>query len=113
MNNVLHVQFPKKLPRKKPRQRVFFLGYYYEGSPLCQSLEKLWIKRKPNNRWAFLHYHYGKAYEQEEYDGDELLNVLEAIPLVDEVTFDDLLQMGWYHRGEVIRLDIEPFSEKM
>jgi hypothetical protein len=105
MTNVVHVKFPNKSKRKKPRQRVFYLGQYYAGPPLCQSLEKLWIKRKPNNRWTFLQYHYGKAYEQEEYDGDDILDVLQSIPFVDEVTFDDLLQMGWYHKGEIVDLN--------
>ena len=103
MSNVIKVNFPKKSIRKYPRQRVFYIGQYYCGPPLCQSLQKLWLKRKPNNRWVFLEYHYGRAYEQEEYDGDDLPNVLDNIPMVDEVTIDDLLQMGWYHRGEVIQ----------
>ena len=41
---------------------------------------------------------YGRIYELEEYDGDDLLDVLDGIPLADEVTVDDLLGMGWYHR---------------
>ena len=105
MSNVIKVNFPKKSTRKYPRQRVFYIGQYYCGPPLCQSLQKLWLKRKPNNRWVFLEYHYGRAYEQEECDGDDLPNVLDNIPMVDEVTIDDLLQMGWYHRGEVIQLN--------
>ena len=105
MSNVIKVNFPKKSTRKYPRQRVFYIGQYYCGPPLCQSLQKLWLKRKPNNRWVFLEYHYGRAYEQEECDGDDLPNVLNNIPMVDEVTIDDLLQMGWYHRGEVIQLN--------
>ena len=67
------------------------------------SLEKLWIKRKPDNRWVFLQYHCGKAYELEEYDGDDLLTALECVPLADEVTIDGLLEMGWYHSGEIIK----------
>ena len=71
MSNVIKVNFPKKSIRKYPRQRVFYIGQYYCGPPLCQSLQKLWLKRKPNNRWVFLEYHYGRAYEHEEYDGDD------------------------------------------
>jgi len=104
MSNVKYVKFTKKSKRKKHRQRVFYLGQYYSGPPLCQSLEKLWIKRKPNNRWAFLEYQYGKACEQEEYDGDDILDVLQTIPFVDEVTIDDLFEMGWYHQGKVVDL---------
>jgi len=43
----------------------------------------------------------------------ESIHVLEGIPMAEKVTVDDLLEMEWYHRGEVIKLDIKPFSEKM
>lgn len=107
MTNVIHVKFLKQSQRKLPRQRVFYIGEYYAGPPLCQSLEKLWLKRKPNNRWVFQQKCYGRVYEWEEYDGDDLLDAFEDIPMVDEVTIDDLLKMGWYHRGEVIKLEID------
>lgn len=103
MSNVIHTTFPKKSKRVLPRRRVFYLGQYYSGPPLCQSLEKLWIKRKPNNRWVFQEKIYGRIYEQEEYDGDDLLEVIESIPFADEVTVDDLLEMGWYHHGEIVQ----------
>ena len=104
MSNVIHVKFPKKSKRKLPRQRVFYLGQYYAGPPLCQSLEKLWLKRKPNNRWVFQQKMYGRVYEQEEYEGDDLLEAIEGIPFEDEVTFDDLRAMGWYHCGHVVNV---------
>ena len=85
MSNVIKVNFPKKSIRKYPRQRVFYIGQYYCGPPLSQSLQKPWLKRKPNNRWVFLEYHYGRAYEQEEYYGDDLPNVLDNVPMVEEV----------------------------
>tara|TARA_B110000914_G_C15355344_1_gene395910 strand:+ start:284 stop:601 length:318 start_codon:yes stop_codon:yes gene_type:complete len=103
MNNVIYVEFQKQSKRKLPRKRVFYLGQYYAGPPLCQSLEKLWLKRKPNNRWVFQQKIYGIVFEYEEYDGDNLLAALDNIPLVDEVTMDDLLEMGWRHQGEVIQ----------
>ena len=105
MSNVIHVKFSKQSKRKLPRQRVFYIGHYYAGPPLCQSLEKLWLKRKPNNRWVFQQKYYGRVYEWEECAGDDLLNVLEGIPFADEVTIDDLLEMGWYHCGEILKLD--------
>ena len=105
MSNVIHTTFPKKSKRVFPRRRVFYLGQYYSGPPLCQSLEKLWIKRKPNNRWVFQEKIYGRVYEKEEYDGDDLLEVIGSIPFADEVSVDDLLEMGWYHRGEIIKID--------
>ena len=102
MSNVIHVKFPKKSKRKLPRQRVFYLGQYYAGPPLCQSLEKLWLKRRPNNRWIFQQKYYGRVYEWEECAGDDLPAALECIPMVDEVTIDDLLEMGWYQKGQFV-----------
>ena len=63
------------------------------------------LKRKPQNRWVFQQKYYGRVYECEEYDGDDLLDVLKGIPMVEEVTIDDLLEMGWHHRGKVIQFD--------
>ena len=107
MNNLIHVNFPKQSQRKLPRQRVFYLGEYYAGSPLCQSLEKLWLKRKPYNRWVLQQKCLGRVYEYEEYDGDDLLVALESIPMVDEVTIDDLLEMGWYHAGTILQYGVD------
>ena len=104
MSNVIQVKFPKKSKRKLPRQRVFYLGEYYAGPPLCQSVEKLWLKRKPNNRWVFQQKCHGRVYEWEEYDGDDLLDVLESIPMAEEVTIDGLFEMGWYHKGQIFSL---------
>lgn len=105
MSNVVCVKFPEKLTRKVPKQRVFYLGVYYAGPPFSQSLEKLWLKRRPNNRWVLQQKISGRVYEYEECDGNDLLNVLEGIPLADEINIDDLLNMGWYHQGEIL-----PFS---
>ena len=105
MNNVIQVSFTKnKLVRERVRKRVFYLGVYYCGPALCQSLEKLWIKRKPNDRWVLQQYDQGRVYELEECSGEDLPAVLDAIPFADEITIDDLLRMGWYHQGEVIYL---------
>ena len=40
----------------------------------------------------------------EEYDGDDLLDALESIPMAEEVTVDDLIEMGWYNEGEVVHI---------
>jgi len=102
MSSVIRVNFPKNSKRKLPKQRVFYLGVYYAGPPLCQSLKKLWLKRKPNNRWVLQQKIYGRVYEYVECDGDDLRNVLEGIPFAEEIDIDDLLDMGWYHEGEVV-----------
>ena len=103
MSNVIQITFPKQSKRVLPRRRVFYLGQYYSGPPLCQSLEKLWIKRKPNNRWVFQEKIYGRVHEQEEYDGDDLLEVIDSIPFVDEMTVYDSLDLGWDHHGETVQ----------
>ena len=108
MNNVIHVKFPKQSQRKLPRQRVFYIGEYYAGPPLCQSLEKLWLKRKPNNRWVFQQKCYGRVYEWEEYDGDDLLAAIGSISLVDSITTQDLVKMGGVHCGEVLSFRPKP-----
>lgn len=107
MSNVIHVKFPKKSKRKLPRQRVFYLGQYYAGPPLCQSLEKLWLKRKPNNRWVFQQKIYGRVYELEEYNGDDLVDAMERIPMAEKVTVNDLVEMGWYHEGTVLHFEVD------
>ena len=104
MNNVFHVNFPKKPEPKHSRQRVFYIGEYTCGPLMGQSLQKLWLKRKPNNRWVFLEYHNGKADYQEEYAGNDLPEILQSIPLENEITIHDLLKIGWRHSGEVVNL---------
>ena len=46
MTNI--VNFPKKEKRSKPlpRQRVFYIGYWYVGPVLCQEVQRLYLKRK-------------------------------------------------------------------
>ncbi len=68
MNNVIYVEFQKQSKRKLPRKRVFYLGQYYAGPPLCQSLEKLWLEREPNNRWVFQQKIYGIVFKFEDFD---------------------------------------------
>ena len=94
--------FQKTNQSVKDQEKIFLSRGLLLWSALCQSLEKLWIKRKPNNRWVLQQYHYGRVFEQEECSGEDLPAVLDAIPFADEITIDDLLKMGWYHQGEVV-----------
>ena len=110
MTNVIHVNFPKKIRTPYPRKRVFYLGQYYTGPPLCQSLENLWLKRKSNNRWVLQQKVHGRVYEYEECHSDDLIDVVNSIPLVDEVSVDELLQMGWSHRGQVEYFPTSPYQ---
>ena len=101
MTNVIHVNFPKKVSTPFPRKRVFYLGQYYAGPPLCQSLENIWLKRKSNDRWVLQHKIQGRVYECGECHSDDLIDTLQGIPLVDEVSIYDLPQMGWRHTGQI------------
>ena len=86
MSNVIPVNFHKNSKRKLPKQRVFYLGVYYAGPPMCQSLEKLWLKRRANNRWVLQQKVYGRVYEYDECDGNDLLSVREVKELFFKAT---------------------------
>ena len=49
---------PFKYEEALPRQRIFYLGIVYTGSPLCQDLTDLYLKRhgKKNNvrKWSLI-----------------------------------------------------------
>ena len=40
------------------------------------------------------------------------VNVIDKVDKFDGVTVDDLLEMGWYHTGEVVRWQWLPEGEK-
>jgi hypothetical protein len=110
MTNI--VNFPKKEKRSKPlpRQRVFYIGYWYVGPTLCQEVQRLYLKRKGLKNgiryWSVIT--YGKydesdtrtySIEIEECEENDVPDMLEAFDLDNEVTFSELANMGW--RGRV------------
>ena len=110
MTNIF--KFPKKVKREKPlpKQRVFYLGYRYVGPMLCQDVQNLYLKRKGLNDgirwWSIIRYgNYDEndsreySIELEECRENDLPDMLDEYDIGDQVTFDELREMGW--RGHV------------
>ena len=111
MTNI--VSFPQKEKRSKPlpRQKVFYIGYWYIGPTLCQKVQNLYLKRKGVKKgfryWSVIT--YGKydesdtrtySIELEQCEENDVPDMLEAFDLGNEVTFSELADMGW--RGQVM-----------
>ena len=106
------IQFPSKQKRSKPmpKQRVFYIGYRYVGPMFCQDLQSIYLKRngliKGARTWSLIR--YGK-YDENDYkeysielDRCEeygLPDLLDEYDVGDQVTFDELRDMGW--RGKI------------
>jgi len=106
------IQFPSKQKRSKPmpKQRVFYIGYRYVGPMFCQDVQNIYLKRngliKGTRTWSLIR--YGKYDENDfkeysiELDRCEeygLPDLLDEYDVGDQVTFDELRDMGW--RGEI------------
>ena len=106
------IQFPSKQKRSKPmpKQRVFYIGYRYVGPMFCQDVQNIYLKRngliKGVRTWSLIR--YGKYDENDfkeysiELDRCEeygLPDLLDEYDVGDQVTFDELRDMGW--RGEI------------
>ena len=106
MTNI--VNFPKKEKREKPlpKQRVFYIGFRYVGPFLCQDVQNIYLKRNGlKNRvrtWSLIT--YGK-YDENDYKEysieldscveNDLPTLLDEFEVGEEVTFDELREMGW------------------
>jgi len=110
MTNVISLPIPEKSPQKLPRQRVFYIGFHYVGPPLCQEIQKLYLKRRGirnGTRWWSIityarHIDYGSqvySLELDECKEDELLDLLEQLRIEECVTLDELRNMGWRGSG--------------
>ena len=106
MTNI--VKFPIKVKRDKPlpRQRVFYIGFRYVGPFLCQDVQSLYLKRKRVIEgvrcWSIIRYgHYDEndsreySIELEECRENDLPDMLDEYDIGDQVTFDELREMGW------------------
>ena len=106
MTNI--VKFPTKAKRDKPlpRQRVFYIGFRYVGPFLCQDVQNLHLKRKRVIEgvrwWSIIRYgHYDEndsreySIELEECRENDLPDMLDEYDIGDQVTFDELREMGW------------------
>ena len=106
MTNI--VKFPIKVKRDKPlpRQRVFYIGFRYVGPFLCQDVQSLYLKRKRViegvRQCSIIRYgHYDEndsreySIELEECRENDLPDMLDEYDIGDQVTFDELREMGW------------------
>jgi len=106
------LQFRKNTKRPKiytPRRRVFYIGYRYVGPFLCQDIQHLYLKRhgwKSGKReWSMITYakwdEWCKRPSVMELDICEeidLLDLLEEFDMGNEVSIEDLREMGWNGR---------------
>ena len=71
MTNI--VNFPKIEKREKllPRKRVFYIGFRYVGSYLCQDVQSLYLKRKRVIEgvrwWSIIRYGHYDENDSREY----------------------------------------------
>ncbi len=106
MTNI--VNFPKKEKREKsfPKQRVFYIGFRYVGPYLCQDVQNIYLKRNGlKNRirtWSLITYGKYDENDHKEYSieldrclENDLPNLLEEFDVGNEVTFQELRDMGW------------------
>ena len=111
MTNIVNFPKKEKRPAPIPRQRVFYIGYWYVGPMLCQEVQNLYLKRKGMKNgfryWSVIT--YGKydesdtrtySIEIEQCEENDVPDMLEAFDLGNEVTFSELADMGW--RGRVM-----------
>ena len=110
MTNI--VNFPKIEKREKPmpRQRVFYIGFRYVGPFLCQDVQNIYLKRnglKEGLRtWSLTTYGKYDENDKKEYsieldscEENDLPELLNEFDVGNQVTFDELREMGW--RGQV------------
>ena len=106
MTNI--VQFPNKEETFPPipRQRVFYIGFRYVGPFLCQDVQNIYLKRNGlKNKvrtWSLITYGKYDENDHKEYSieldscvENDLPNLLNEFEVEDEVTFDELREMGW------------------
>ena len=106
MTNVISFPIKQKRPIPLPRQRVFYIGFRYVGPMFCQDVQQLYLKRKglKNGKRCWAVITYGKyddcdkrtySIELDECSENELPNMLEEYDVSDDVSVEDLRDMGW------------------
>ena len=106
MTNI--IRFPLKEKRLKPipRQRVFYISFRYVGPFLCQEVQNIYLKRNGLQNgirtWSLIT--YGK-YDENDYkeysielercEENDLPDLLDEFDVGNQVTFDELREMGW------------------
>jgi hypothetical protein len=108
--NIIRFPVKERFENPLPKQRVFYIGFRYVGPYLCQEVQNLYLKRKGLNkgvrRWSIIT--YGKynegdskeySIELEQCNEDDLLSMLNEFEMGEEVSIEELRDMGW--RGEI------------
>ena len=106
MDNIIQFPFKKKPMSHMPKQRVFYIGYRYIGPMFCQDIQQLYLKRKGRRNgvryWSIITYcKYNEndtrtySFELEECEENDVLDMINGYEILDEISVEDLQQMGW------------------
>ena len=106
MTNIITLPEREKLPESSQRQRVFYLGFVYRGPPLMQEVQNVYLKRhgrkKGTRRWSIITYGKFDEWDVRTYslelancEEDDVPDMIDEWYKPDEVTFEDLWEMGW------------------
>ena len=106
MPNIIHFPLKEKRLKPMPKQRVFYIDYRYVGPMFCQDVQNIYLKRngliKGARTWSLIT--YGKydendckeySIELERCEEYGLPDLLDEYDVGDQVTFDELRDMGW------------------
>ena len=117
MTNVITLPEREKLPESSQRQRVFYLGFVYRGPPLMQEVQDVYLKRhgrkEGTRRWSIITYSKYFEWDVRNYSlelancaEDDVPDMIDEWYKPDEVTFEDLWEMGWtvtFQNGGTLR----------
>jgi hypothetical protein len=106
MTNVINFPVKFTIYNETPRKRVFYLGYRYVGPMFCQEVQNLFLKRHGSNngerRWSIIIYASYSDTDRNRYAieldfcfENDVHDMVENLNLEDEVTPQELRQMGW------------------
>jgi len=91
----------KERPRRpKPRHRVFYAGYRYTGSAMCQDVQQVYLKRHGNDEWSLIFYFERRSWEIDRFKQIEVPLKLDEYGVHDAPTREELEKMGWYNPND-------------
>ena len=114
-----NICIPLKYEDPSPRQRVFYLGVVYTGSPLCQDVTELYLKRhgkiNGERKWSLITYDKhdefdkrNSSIELDTCEEDDVPDMLYQFYIGNHITFDDLRKFGWkgkaFNNAKIIKL---------
>ena len=106
MTNVTTLPEREKLHIGSQHQRLFYLGFVYRGPPLMQEVQDVYLKRhrrkEGTRRWSIITYAKYFEWDVRSYslelancEEDDVPDMIDEWYKPDEVTFEDLWEMGW------------------